>query len=144
MRPVPAPTWISLLLMHVLLTVSPSSASVAAHAGEWSPPITLVETHGRLAIGNQLHVVGHSWANLVHRRSNDGGTTWTTATTVAAAATNYPMQYGGLFAVADTLYLLTAAGDMGPSARHLDFRRSADNGLTWTARVAEARRFESW
>lgn len=107
--------------------------SVAAHAGEWSPPITLVEAHGRLAIGNQLHVVGHSGANLVHRRSNDGGTTWTTATTIAAAATNFPMQYGGLFAVADTLYLLTAAADMGPSARHLDFRRSTDNGLTWTA-----------
>lgn len=101
------------------------------HAGEWSSPITLVEAHGRLAIGNQLQVVGHMGANLVHRRSSDGGVTWTSPTVIAGAADNYPMQYGGLYCLNDTLYLLTAAGDMGPTARHLDFRRSTDNGQTW-------------
>ena len=42
------------------------------------------------------------------------------------------MQYGGLYAVGDTVYLLTAVGDMGPASQHLDFRKSTDNGVTWT------------
>lgn len=118
------------VLLWVLLALS-----VTVHASEWSSPVTLVEAHGRLAIGNQIHVVGHVGANLVHRRSSDGGATWTTAMTIAAAATNFPMQYGGLFAVADSVYLLTAAGDLGPAARHLDLRRSTNNGQTWSAPV---------
>jgi hypothetical protein len=43
------------------------------------------------------------------------------------------MQYGGLCAVGDTVYLLTAAGDMGPSSQLLDFRKSTNNGVTWSS-----------
>jgi hypothetical protein len=42
------------------------------------------------------------------------------------------MQYGGLYAVADTVYLLTAAGDMGAVSQPLDFRKSTNNGATWS------------
>ena len=38
------------------------------------------------------------------------------------------MQYGGLHAAGDTLYLLAAAGDMGPASQPLDFRKSTNNG----------------
>lgn len=103
----------------------------AAQAAPWSEPITLVETHGRLALGNQLHVVGHNGSNLVHRISTDDGANWSAPTRISAAANNFPMQYGGLYADGDTVYLLTAAGHMGPSSQHLDFRKSIDNGQIW-------------
>lgn len=35
----------------------------------------------------------------------------------------------------DTVYLLTAAGDMGPSSQPLDFRKSTNNGATWSQPV---------
>ena len=101
----------------------------------WSEPVTLVERHGRLALGSRLHVVGHNGTNLVHRSSTDDGTTWSAPTTISGAAGNVPMQYGGLYAAGDSLYLLTAAGDMGPSSQHLDFRKSTDNGMTWSSAV---------
>jgi hypothetical protein len=101
----------------------------------WSVQVTLVSAHGRIALGNRVHVVGHSGGNLVHRSSLDNGATWSPASIVAPASGNYPMQYGGLFAVGDTLYLLTAAGDMGPTSQHLDFRKSTNNGTSWSAPV---------
>jgi len=45
------------------------------------------------------------------------------------------MQYGGLFAVSDTVYLLTATGDIGPSSQPLDFRKSTNNGASWSAPI---------
>jgi hypothetical protein len=45
------------------------------------------------------------------------------------------MQYGGLYAVGDTVYLLTAAGDMGAYSQPLDFRKSTNNGAAWTAPI---------
>ncbi len=101
----------------------------------WSAPLTLVSAYGRLALGNRVHVVGHSGGNLVYRSSQDNGATGSAASIVASAAGNYPMQYGGLFAVGDTVYLLTAAGDMGPSSQPLDFRKSTNNGATWSQPV---------
>jgi hypothetical protein len=101
----------------------------------WSSPVSLVATHGRVAVGNQVHVVGHLNGQLVHRTSQDDGETWSAPTVIAPASANYPMQYGGLFALGDTVYLLTAAGDMGSTSQHLDFRKSTDNGATWTPPV---------
>lgn len=98
----------------------------------WSPPVSLVSAYGRIALGNRVHVVGHSGGNLVHRSSQDNGATWSAPSIVAPASVNYPMQYGGLFAVDDTVYLLTAVGDMGPSSQPLDFRKSTNNGATWS------------
>ncbi len=98
----------------------------------WSAPTTLVSAYGRVALGNRVHVVGHRGGNLVHRSSPDNGATWSAPSVVAPASGNYPMQYGGLFAVGDTVYLLTAAGDMGPSSQPLDFRKSTNNGATWS------------
>jgi len=45
------------------------------------------------------------------------------------------MQYGGLFSIGDTVYLLTAAGDMGAVSQPLDFRKSTNNGASWSAAV---------
>ncbi len=45
------------------------------------------------------------------------------------------MQYGGLYAVGDTVYLVTAAGDMGAVSQPLDFRKSTNNGTTWSSPV---------
>jgi hypothetical protein len=42
------------------------------------------------------------------------------------------MQYGGLYSVGDAVYLLTAAGDMGAISQPLDFRKSTNNGATWS------------
>ena len=101
----------------------------------WSAPVTLVSAYGRIALGNRVHVVGHSGGNLVHRSSQDNGATWSAPATVAPASGNYPMQYGGLFAVGDAVYLLTAAGDMGAVSQPLDFRKSTNNGVTWTSPI---------
>lgn len=116
-----------------------SGEEIAALAGveppkppRWSAPVTLVSAYGRVAVGNRVHVVGHSSGNLVHRSSQDNGATWSAPSTIASASGNYPMQYGGLFVVGDTVYLLTAAGDMGPSSQPLDFRKSTNNGATWS------------
>lgn len=98
----------------------------------WSEPATLVGAHGRLALGNLLHIVGHTGSNLVHRSSQDDGASWSTPRIISSAGGNYPMQYGGLYADGDTVYLLTAAGDMGPSSQPLDFRKSTDNGQMWS------------
>jgi concanavalin A-like lectin/glucanase superfamily protein/BNR repeat protein/dockerin type I repeat protein len=117
------------------------AAEVAALAGlteppepppSWSPPVMLVSAHGRVAVGNRVHVAGHIGGNMVHRSSPDGGATWSAPAAIAPASSNYPMQYGGLFAAGDAVYLLTAAGDMGGSSQPLDFRKSADNGSTWS------------
>ncbi len=121
-----------------------SAVEVAALAGlteppeppvSWSAPVMLVSSHGRVAVGNRVHVVGHSGGNLVHRSSQDDGATWSAPAVISPASGNYPMQYGGLFAAGDTVYLLTAAGDMGPSSQPLDCRKSTDNGATWSAPI---------
>jgi hypothetical protein len=101
----------------------------------WSTPVSLVSAYGRIALGNRVHVVGHTGGNLVYRSSQDNGVTWTAPSTVAPASSNYPMQYGGLFAIGDTVYLLTAAGDMGAISQPLDFRKSTNNGATWSAPI---------
>src|SRR6266496_5791381 len=101
----------------------------------WSAPVSLVSTYGRIALGNRVHVVGHTGGNLVHRSSQDNGVTWSAPSNVAPGSVNYPMQYGGLFAVDETVYLLTAAGDMGPSSQLLDFRKSTNNGATWSSPI---------
>lgn len=98
----------------------------------WSDPISLVAAHGRVAVGNRVHVVGHSGGSLVHRSSQDNGVTWSSSKVIASASGNYPMQYGGLYASGDTVYLLTAAGDMGPSSQPLDFRKSTNKGASWS------------
>ena len=98
----------------------------------WSTPLSLVDAYGRIALGNRVHVVGHTSGNLVYRSSQDDGATWSAPFVVAPASSNYPMQYGGLYAVGDTVYLLTAAGDMGAVSQPLDFRKSTNNGATWT------------
>ena len=110
----------------VLAGVTPPAPPV------WSAAVSLVSAYGRVALGNRVHVVGHTGGNLVHRSSQNNGATWSASSIVAPASTNYPMQYGGLFAVGDTVYLLTAAGDMGPSSQPLDFRKSTNNGATWS------------
>lgn len=119
-----------------------SAEEIAALAGVeppkppiWSAPVSLVSAYGRIALGNRVHVVGHSGGNLVHRSSQNNGATWSAPSIVAPASINYPMQYGGLFAVGDTVYLLTAAGDMGPSSQPLDFRKSTNNGATWSTSI---------
>jgi len=110
-------------------------AGVELLAGEtvlWSDPVSLVSAHGRVAVGNRVHVAGQSGSSLVHRSSQDNGATWSAPKVIAPASVNYPMQYGGLYAVGDTVYLLTAAGDMGPSSQPLDFRKSTNNGASWS------------
>jgi hypothetical protein len=91
-------------------------------------------------MGNQVHVVGHLGGQLVHRRSADNGATWTMPTVIAPAAGNFPAMYGGLFAQSDTVYLLTAPADMDSSSsvggRQLAFRKSIDNGASWSTPVA--------
>jgi len=99
----------------------------------WSSPVSLVDAYGRIALGNRVHVVGHTGGNLVYRSSQDNGATWSAPSIVAPASVNYPMQYGGLYAVGDTVYLLTAAGDMGAVSQPLDFRKSTNNGASWTS-----------
>jgi hypothetical protein len=69
---------------------------------------------------------------LVHRSSQNHGVTWSEPVVIAQGMNNFPIQYGGLYSRGDTVYLLTAAGDMGPDTQPLDFRRSDDNGLTWS------------
>ena len=101
----------------------------------WSAPVTLVTAQGRIAVANRVHVVGHAGGNLVHRTSQDNGATWSAPATIAPALVNYPMQYGGLYTVGDTVYLLTAAGDMGPSSQPLDFRKSTNNGAMWSSPI---------
>ncbi len=105
--------------------------------GAWSSPVSIVDRLGRLAIANRLHVVGHLGAQLVHRSSIDRGLTWSAPTTIAPAAGNFPGMYGGFYAEGDALYLITAPSDMASSAgaggTQLDFRRSLDNGATWSA-----------
>lgn len=101
----------------------------------WSDPTSLVSAHGRVAVGNRAHVVGHSGSSLVHRSSPDNGATWSSPKAIALAAANYPMQYGGLYAAGDTVYLLTAAGDMGSVSQPLDFRKSTNNGATWISPI---------
>jgi hypothetical protein len=102
---------------------------------QWSTPLSLVDAYGRIALGNRVHVVGHTSGNLVYRSSQDNGATWSAPSVVAPASSNYPMQYGGLYAVGDTVYLLTAAGDMGAVSQPLDFRKSTNNGATWTSPI---------
>jgi len=116
-----------------------STDEIAALAGVpppkpplWSAPVTLVSAYGRIALGNRVHVVGHNSGNLVYRSSQDNGATWSNPSIVAPASSNYPMQYGGLYSVGDTVYLLTAAGDMGAISQPLDFRKSTNNGATWS------------
>lgn len=115
--------------------------AVYAHAQEkagdtgWSKPATVVTTHARLAVGNRVHMVGHEGTKLVHRSSADGGATWGDPTVIGEARTNFPMMYGGLYSSGDSVFLLTADGDMGPGVRHLDFRRSDDTGTTWSKPV---------
>jgi hypothetical protein len=101
----------------------------------WSAPVSLVDAYGRIALGNRVHVVGQTGGNVVYRSSQDNGATWSPPSIVAPASVNYPMQYGGLYAVGDTVYLLTAAGDMGAVSQPLDFRKSTNNGATWTSPV---------
>ena len=101
----------------------------------WSSPVSLVSAYGRIVLGNRVHVVGHNGANLVYRSSQDNGATWSAPSPVAPASSNYPMQYGGLYAVGDTVYLLTAAGDMGAISQPLDFRISTNNGLAWSSPI---------
>ena len=98
----------------------------------WSDPLSLVSAHGRVAVGNRVHVVGHIGSSMVHRSSQDNGATWSAPQVIAPASSNYPMQYGGLYAVGDSVYLLTAAGDMGATSQPLDFRKSTDNGASWS------------
>ncbi len=98
----------------------------------WSDPLSLVSAYGRVAVGNRVHVVGHSGSSLVHRNSQDNGATWSAPQVIAPASSNYPMQYGGLYALGDAVCLLTAAGDMGPSSQPLDFRKSTNNGASWS------------
>lgn len=118
-----------------------SPSDIAALAGitlppedlnRWSDPLTLVSAHGRVAVGNQVHVVGHSGGNLVHRSSVDNGGSWSVPKVIAPASGNYPMQYGGLHSEGDNVYILTAAGDMGSTSQPQDFRKSTDNGATWS------------
>lgn len=101
----------------------------------WSSPLSLVGAYGRIALGNRVHVVGHSSGNLVYRNSQDNGATWSAPSILAPAASNYPMQYGGLYSIGDTVYLLTAAGDMGAVSQPLDFRKSTNNGATWSSPI---------
>ncbi|HXJ43397.1 MAG TPA: LamG domain-containing protein, partial [Bryobacteraceae bacterium] len=93
----------------------------------WSAPVTLVSAYGRIALGNRVHIVGHTGGNLVYRSSQDNGAAWSSPSVVAPASGSYPMQYGGLYAVGDNVYLLTAAGDMGAVSQPLDFRKSTNN-----------------
>jgi hypothetical protein len=125
-----------------IYTAALSSDEIAALAGVeppptplWSSPLPLVSAYGRLALGNRVHVVGHSNGNLVHRSSSDNGATWSLPSVVALSSGNYPMQYGGLFASGDTVFLLTAAGDMGAYSQPLDFRKSTNNGTSWSAPI---------
>ncbi len=119
-----------------------SPEEIAALAGvappkppPWSTPVSLVSAYGRIALGNRVHVVGHNGGDLVYRSSQDNGATWSAPSIVAPASVNYPMQYGGLYAVGDTVYLVTAAGDMGAVSQPLDFRKSTNNGTTWSSPV---------
>lgn len=61
----------------------------AAHAVPWSEPITLENRHGRLALGNQLHVIGHTGGDPVHS-SQDIGATWSALTVVPPSVVECP------------------------------------------------------
>ncbi|MEZ0314226.1 MAG: sialidase family protein [Myxococcota bacterium] len=102
----------------------------------WSAPRSLVDDLGRLAIGNDVHIVGHKGGDLVHRRSDDDGVTWGEPAVIAPASGNFPAMYGGLYALGATVYLLTAPADMDSSAaaggRDLDFRKSVNGGADWS------------
>ena len=114
-------------------------SGTAGCAGTWSSPVSLVDQFGRLAVGNQVHVVGHSGGQLVHRTSTDDGVSWSAAKVIAPAAGNVPGMYGGLYSEGDNVYLVTAPADMASSAsvggRQLDFRRSTSNGASWTSPI---------
>ena len=86
-------------------------------------------------MGKDVHILGHINGQLVHRRSANGGVTWTGPQVIASAAGNYPAMYGGLFAQGNTLHLITAAQDMAAGPRQLEYRKSADNGATWSSPV---------
>lgn len=114
----------------------------AQQHGGWEKPVAgVVETHGRLAAGKWVHVVGHRGGKLVHRASKDHGITWEKETVIAEGTRDFPMMYGGIFVKAgggakeDTVYLLCSEGYMGGDARVLNFRRSNDGGATWSAPV---------
>jgi len=65
--------------------------------------------------------------------------TWTAPNTISAAGGNFPAMYGGFYAEGDNVYLITADDEMASSAaaggRQLSFRKSTDNGSTWSAPV---------
>jgi len=122
----------------VLAGVTPPAPPV------WSAPVSLVSAYGRVALGNRVHVVGHTGGNLVHRSSQDNGATWSASSIVAPASTNYPMQYGGLFAVGDTVYLLTAAETWDRPVSRWTFANpptTARRGVIPSASRDRARRF---
>ncbi len=114
-------------------------SDAGAGAGGWYAPRSLVDDLGRLALGNQVHIVGHLNGQLVQRRSADNGLTWTSPDIISPATGNFPAMYGGLFSQGDSVYLITAVEDMASSAgaggMPLEFRRSDDNGATWTSPV---------
>ena len=65
----------SLFLRHAFLSLALFS-TLALAAPPWTAPVSPVQSHGWLALGNRLHLVGHNGSNLVHRSSVDNGATW--------------------------------------------------------------------
>lgn len=59
----------------------------------WSDPVSLVSTHGRVASGNRVHVVGLNGSSLMHRSSQDNGVTWSAPTAFAKQDGNFVIVY---------------------------------------------------
>jgi hypothetical protein len=105
---------------------------------EWSIPVELADGRARIAVGGggKVYVVGHSGPDCVVVRSDDYGATWERPVTIGPSSSNYPMQYGGIYADGMTVHLVTAETDLGlNTAPHLFYRQSTDGGATWSSAV---------
>ena len=123
-------------IVALLLGVNPVAAS------SWTPPAAVTSSHSAevsyarsLAVsGGVVHLVntGPSGA-LQYRRSTDGGTSWSSAVTVAKPSSRYPTVLGDPAIAALNGLVVVAYRANDSTAAYLIVRISHDGGLTWAA-----------